>query len=81
MTDEPGLRLIEVKTKPVDDTRADVVLSTSRGDIRGILHPASGEAAVIWVCGALGGLDGPSFGIFRDPVSYTHLTLPTTPYV
>ena len=66
MTDEPGLRLIEVKTKPVDDTRTDVVLSTSRGDIRCILHPASGEAAVIWVCGALGGLDGPSFGIFSE---------------
>ena len=66
MSGEPGLRLIEVKTKPVDDTLTDVILSTSRGDIRCILHRASGEAAVIWVCGALGGLDGPSFGIFKD---------------
>ncbi|HEY41878.1 MAG TPA: alpha/beta hydrolase [Dehalococcoidia bacterium] len=66
MTGEPTLRLIEVKTKPLDDTTTDVVLSTSRGDIRCILHPASGEAAVIWVCGALGGLDGPSFGIFKE---------------
>ena len=66
MTDEPGLRLIEAKTKPVDDARTEVMLITSRGDIRCILHPASGDAAVIWVCGALGGLDGPSFGIFKD---------------
>lgn len=66
MTNERGLRLIEVKKKPVDDTRTDVVLSTSLGDIRCILHPASGSIGVIWVCGALGGLDGPSFGIFKD---------------
>ena len=66
MTSEPGLRLIEVKTKSVDDTRTDVVLCTSRGDIRCVLHPSIGEAAVIWVCGALGGFDGPSFGIFKD---------------
>ena len=66
MTSEPGLRLIEIKRKPVDDTRTDVVLTTSRGDIRCILHPANGSAGVIWVCGALGGLDGPSFGIFKD---------------
>lgn len=66
MTGESDLRLIEVKTKPVDDTTTDVVLITSRGDIQCILHSASGEAAVIWVCGALGGLDGPSFGIFKE---------------
>ena len=66
MTGEPGLKLLEVKTKTLDDTTTDVVLSTSRGDIHCILHPAGGEAAVIWVCGALGGLDGPSFGIFKE---------------
>jgi len=66
MTNEANLKLIGVKTKPLDTTRTDVVLCTSRGDIRGILHPASGNAGVIWVCGALGGLDGPSFGIFKD---------------
>jgi alpha/beta superfamily hydrolase len=66
MTGEPGLRLIEVKTRPLDDNTTDVVLRTSRGDIRCIMHPADGEATVIWVCGAFGGLDGPSFGIFKD---------------
>ena len=66
MTGEPALRLLEVKTKSLDDTTTDVILKTSRGDIHCILHPAGGEAAVIWVCGALGGLDGPSFGIFKD---------------
>ncbi|UCB42916.1 MAG: dienelactone hydrolase family protein [Dehalococcoidales bacterium] len=66
MTNEASLRLIGVKTKPLDTTQTDVVLSTSHGDIRGILHHARGSAGIIWVCGALGGLDGPSFGIFKD---------------
>ncbi|HEY32355.1 MAG TPA: alpha/beta hydrolase [Dehalococcoidia bacterium] len=66
MTDETSLRLTGVQKEPLDTTQTDVVLSTSRGDIRGILHPASGSAGVIWVCGALGGLEGPSFGIFKD---------------
>lgn len=74
MTGESGLSLIEIRTKPRDDDTTDVVLCTSRGNIRCILHPAGGKAAVIWVCGALGGLDGPSFGIFKelgeDLVSY-----------
>ena len=66
MNDEPDLKLIEVKTKSLGDTTNDVVLSTSLGDIHCILHPTGGEAAVIWVCGARGGLDGPSFGIFKE---------------
>ncbi len=33
--------------------------------MEGIFHPAErATRGVIWVCGALGGLDGPSFGIF-----------------
>lgn len=66
MIEEPGSRLIEIKTSPLDDKTTAVVIRTSRGDIRCIMHPAGGEAAIIWVCGALGGLEGPSFGIFRD---------------
>jgi len=44
--------------------RSHVILTTSDGEIEGIFHPAEGNSGVIWVCGALGGLDGPSFGIF-----------------
>jgi len=32
--------------------------------MEGMYHPANGNSGVIWVCGALGGFDGPSFGIF-----------------
>jgi len=58
------LELIEVISLPLDSDRVSVILSTSNGDIKGILHPIEGASGVIWVCGALGGLDGPSFGIF-----------------
>ena len=45
----------------------DVVLNTEKGDIRCIFHHAEGnKGGAIWFCGALGGLDGPSFGIFAD---------------
>ncbi|MDD5190682.1 MAG: dienelactone hydrolase family protein [Dehalococcoidales bacterium] len=42
-----------------------VTLEAERGNIACIFHPAGGKSAVIWLCGALGGLDGPSFGIFK----------------
>ena len=42
-----------------------LILNTSRGDIPCVFHHCEGNTGgVIWVCGALGGLDGPSFGIF-----------------
>ena len=66
MTNGTSLKLIGVKTRTIDNTQTEVVLNTSRGDTRGILHPAHSTGGVIWVCGALGGLDGPSFGIFKD---------------
>jgi hypothetical protein len=42
-----------------------VIINTKDGDIACILHTAVGNRGIIWVCGALGGLDGPSFGVFR----------------
>ena len=57
--------------------------------------PVTGWDAVVWVVGnatqsahffisafgmELVGYAGPETGV-KDPVSYTHLTLPTTPYV
>ncbi len=56
--------LIEVQSLPLGNDRTHVILNTSSGDIEGIFHPAGGTSGVVWVCGALGGLDGPSFGIF-----------------
>jgi len=34
--------------------------------MEGMFHPAEGKSGVIWVSGALGGFDGPSFGIFAN---------------
>jgi len=43
-----------------------VTLATQRGSIECIYHSAvNSDCCVIWLCGALGGLDGPSFGIFK----------------
>ncbi len=58
------LELIGVQSLPQGSDQAQVTLSTSSGDIKGIFHSTEGAGGVVWVSGALGGLDGPSFGIF-----------------
>jgi len=65
MDDQRELQLISARTRKLEEGLTEVILTTSNGNIRGILHSADGNGGVIWVCGALGGLDGPSFGIFR----------------
>ncbi len=65
MEDRKELQLISARTRKLEGGQTEVVLTTSNGNIRGILHLANGDGGIIWVCGALGGLDGPSFGIFR----------------
>jgi alpha/beta superfamily hydrolase len=49
----------------MDIGQTRVILRNTKGDIEGIYHRAKGAAGVIWVSGSLGGLDGPSFGIFQ----------------
>ena len=59
------LELTGVKSQPLDGGQRRVILSTSNGEMEGMYHLAEvATGAVIWVCGALGGFDGPSFGIF-----------------
>ena len=65
MEDQRELQLISARTRKLEQGQTEVILTTSNGNIRGILHLADGNGGVIWVCGAMGGLDGPSFGIFR----------------
>lgn len=69
MWDEPepppgdlDLRILNVAAAPAEQPGAlQIVLNTSRGDIRGLLHPVEGGAnAVVCVGGAMGGLDGPA---------------------
>jgi alpha/beta superfamily hydrolase len=57
--------LIEVRRLPLDTKQTRVILKNTKGDIEGIFHQAEGAAGIVWVSGSLGGLDGPSFGIFK----------------
>jgi hypothetical protein len=44
-----------------------VIINTSQGDIPCLFHHCEGETGgVIWVGGALGGVDGPSYNIFSS---------------
>ena len=58
------LQLISVQSLPLGSDCAHVILTTSDGEIECVFRPTSGNSGIIWVCGALGGFDGPSFGIF-----------------
>lgn len=64
MNNRTKLELTGVQSLTLGSDQAQVTLITSRGDIKGIFHHVEGASGVIWVCGSLGGLDGPSFGIF-----------------
>ena len=56
--------LIDVTRVQLEDGQEGVTIETSGREVRGVLHPAPGNTGIIWVCGAAGGLDGPSFGIY-----------------
>jgi len=60
----PRLEFTGVQSEPLDGGQSRVILQTGDGNIEGIFHPTEGNSGVIWLCGALGGFDGPSFGIF-----------------
>jgi pimeloyl-ACP methyl ester carboxylesterase len=47
------------------DGTFELLIKTSRGEISGVLHPCEGEpGAVLYLGGALGGLDGPANGLY-----------------
>ncbi len=59
------LSIERVAAHPEPDGNMRVLLGTSRGEIRAILHPcATGPGAVIYVGGALGGFEGPAHGLY-----------------
>jgi len=61
------LTLHGYQTAELPGNKMRLILNTSRGDIPCIFHHSEGNTGgVIWICGALGGLDGPSFGIFSS---------------
>src|SRR5581483_1678485 len=54
-----------VERERVEDSAEDVALSTSSGRIRTRLHAAQeGNAGIVWVFGAGGGLGGPAGGLY-----------------
>lgn len=57
--------LVEVRCLPVEKGQTRITLRTTSGDIESVFHCGDGSAGVVWVSGSLGGLDGPSFGIFQ----------------
>jgi alpha-beta hydrolase superfamily lysophospholipase len=60
------LTLAEVVTEPVGPEVARVALATDRGTIECRYHHAdTGDAAVLWVFGAGGGLGGPAGGVYE----------------
>ena len=58
-------RLRAIQQEPQADGTVAVTLQTDLGPIRGRYHPsATGDAAVLWVFGAGGGLGGPAGGVY-----------------
>lgn len=67
MRDRSRLDLVDIHRQPHEEGQEKIVIETSDGDIRAILHHAEdSRSGIIWVCGARGGLEGPSLGIYVD---------------
>jgi uncharacterized protein len=59
------LAITKVAAHPEPDGSLRVLIGTTRGEIRGILHPcATHPGAVIYVGGAMGGFEGPANDIY-----------------
>ena len=59
------LSIEQVAARERQDGALDVAISTSRGDLTGVLHPCEDRpGAAVFVGGALGGLDGPAGGLY-----------------
>ena len=59
-----GLTLREVERREEAEGVERLRLVTDAGDMEGRLHLAAGDAAVLWVFGAGGGLGGPAGGVY-----------------
>ncbi len=67
------LSILGVAGKERSDGAVDISINSSRGEITGILHACEGEpGAVIYVGGALGGLDGPAGGLYPKLAQELH---------
>lgn len=63
--DDLELKIEQVAAHPEDDGNLRVMITTLRGEIRGILHPCRDQpAGAIFVGGAMGGFQGPANDIY-----------------
>ena len=61
-----SLDVQQVGVRPLEDGVSAMGIITSRGVIEGLFHPyEGGEGAVIWVSGAIGGVNGPAGKIYE----------------
>jgi alpha/beta superfamily hydrolase len=59
------LKIEQVAAHPEPDGNLRVLIKTSRGEMRAVLHPCPSEpAAAIYVGGAMGGFEGPAGDIY-----------------
>ncbi len=59
------MKIIGTHSEKQNQNQEHVVIDTDEGNIECIFHDLKSGRGVIWLCGALGGFDGPSFGIFK----------------
>jgi hypothetical protein len=59
------VKITGVRSEKQGESQERIIIATDDGDVECIFHPAGGDRGIIWLCGALGGFDGPSFGIFK----------------
>lgn len=59
------MKITGIHSEKQNKNQERVIISTADGNIECIFHNARSARGIIWLCGALGGFDGPSFGIFK----------------
>lgn len=59
------MKIKDIQYKKQTKNQEQIVINTSDGKIECVFHNAGSRRGIIWLCGALGGFDGPSFGIFK----------------
>lgn len=63
--DDLELSIQQVAAHPETDGNLRILIQTTRGEIRGVLHPCATEpGAVIYVGGAMGGFEGPANDLY-----------------
>ena len=70
MEDNLSIQILDYYTWKIPDSELGqgLLLKTSRGNIKTIVHQSpqlQTDKAIIWVCGANGGFEGPANGMYR----------------